>query len=105
MLKRSLTVVVTCSGGCSATEVSVTESRFQAAAVRVPRGLAVGASRLGSCWAKLAAASLSRTRSWGRLGPATLGSTVARSSERVAVYSASGAPAVWERYGEHTSGL
>ena len=33
----------------------------------------------------------------GRLGPATLGSTVARSSERVEEYSASGEAAVWKR--------
>ena len=39
----------------------------------------------------------SRTRSWGRLGPATEGSTVARSSERVEEYSASGASGVWKR--------
>ena len=45
----------------------------------------------------LAGVSDSRTRSCGRLGPATLGSTVARSSERVWVYSASGELAVWKR--------
>ena len=70
--------------------VSVTVERSHAAAVREPSGLAVGESKVGSCWAKLVAASLSRTRSWGRLGPATLGSTAPRSSSSVCVYSASG---------------
>ena len=37
--------------------------RFHAAAVRVPKGSAVGPSSAGNCCAKLAAASLSSTRS------------------------------------------
>jgi len=59
--------------------------------------LALGPRRAGSCWAKLAAVCERRTRSCGRLGPATLGSTVARSRERVEEYSASGEAAVWKR--------
>ena len=47
----------------TAMAVSVTASRFHAAAVREPNGLAVGARSEGSCSAKLAAASLRSTRS------------------------------------------
>jgi hypothetical protein len=39
----------------------------------------------------------SGTRSWGRRGPARLGTTVARSRISVAEKSGSGEPAVWKR--------
>src|SRR3954451_7700545 len=109
-LNRSFTVVVTFKGALAdevagpspsslamAKAVSASARGDQASAVRVPSGLAVGPSRLGSCCAKLSAASLSSTRSCGRFGPATLGSTARRSSSRVSEYSASGEPEVWNR--------
>src|SRR6185437_1747876 len=43
---------------------------------------AFGPFSAGSCFSKLLGTSLSRTRSCGRLGPATLGSMVARSSDK-----------------------
>src|SRR6185295_12476366 len=57
---------------------------------------APGASNVGSAWVNDLPASRRFTRSWGRFGPATLGSTVPRSSSSVSEYTASGVDSVWK---------
>ena len=57
-----------------------------------PEGTSAGRSR-----AKAGRTSVRSMRSWGRLGPATLGSMVERSSSSVEVYSGSGVSSVRKR--------
>src|SRR5215472_3919445 len=56
-----------------------------------------GFNKLGKACSNDWAARDKGTRSCGRFGPAMLGSTVARSRSSTSVYSASGAPGVWNR--------